>query len=256
MGIAVVGVNGVVGKVCADELTVQGLEVVGLGRVDAIPIDSDAVILAAPVSVCDFDGLIVDCGGKLERAVLSLPSVLEKKCKRIRIPNCMASLIAQALAPLHKKCIITSIITTCMQSVSGAGWRGVQALEQSKTEEMFGGSLVHNILPHEKAKQEEHAIENDLHELLGCEVTATSFRVPVFVGHVASLHVVTKDPIDATLLPESVSFDPRTMENQRNVAIGRVRIRKNTADLVVCGDQLLCGTAIPAVASIVSAQLR
>ncbi len=253
MGIAVVGVNGVVGKVCADELTVQGLEVVGLGRVDAIPIDSDAVILAAPVSVCDFDGLIVDCGGKLERAVLSLPSVLEKKCKRIRIPNCMASLIAQALAPLHKQCSVTSIIATCMQSVSGAGHRGVSALKNYNTADLFHGNLVNNVLPHEKAEEEEEEIKNDLHELFGCKVAATSFRVPVFVGHIASLRIETETQIDELLLPSVNIFDPRSIENRREVVIGRVRIQKNTADLVICGDQLLCGTAIPAVASIVSA---
>ncbi len=255
MKIAVIGARGSVGRVCVKEIENMGHSAISLSRESDVPDHADCAIIASQIDNLEFIIPVVDCSGELSNSSLVLPNILKSESDRLRIPNCMASLIAQALAPLHKKCIITSIITTCMQSVSGAGWRGVQALEQSKTEEMFGGSLVHNILPHEKAKQEEHAIENDLHELFGCEVTATSFRVPVFVGHVASLHVVTKDPIDATLLPESVSFDPRTMENQRNVAIGRVRIRKNTADLVVCGDQLLCGTAIPAVASIVSTQL-
>lgn len=39
----------------------------------------------------------------------------------------------------------------------------------------------------------------------------------------------------------------------RDDAIGRVRINKKTTDLVVCGDQSLCRTAIPAVQLILGA---
>jgi aspartate-semialdehyde dehydrogenase len=138
-----------------------------------------------------------------------------------------------------------------MQSVSGAGWRGVKALRHENTEELFHGKLINNVLPHEKAELEEHAIQKDLHALFGCNVTATSFRVPVFVGHIASVRVEAKTTIDSNILPCSKQFDPRTMEDKREVSLGRVRVHQNTADLVVCGDQLLCGTAIPAVDSIV-----
>ena len=256
MKIAVIGARGLVGRACTKEIAIQNHESIALSRDDDIPPHIQGVIIAATIDEQEFDVTVIDCSGSLQNSTLVIPNITEVNTVRMRIPNCMASLIAQALAPLHEHCTITSIIATCMQSASGAGWSGAQALKQNDTEELFGGILVNNVLPHENAMQEERAIKNDLHELFGCEVTATSFRVPVFVGHVASLHVVTRAPIDATLLPESASFDPRTMENQRNVAIGRVRIQKNTADLVICGDQLLCGTAIPAVASIVSAQLR
>ena len=255
MKIAVIGARGLVGRACTKEIAIQNHESIALSRDDDIPPHIQGVIIAATIDEQEFDVTVIDCSGSLQNSTLVIPNITEVNTVRMRIPNCMASLIAQALAPLHEHCTITSIIATCMQSASGAGWSGAQALKQNDTEELFGGILVNNVLPHENAMQEEHAIKNDLHELFGCEVTATSFRVPVFVGHVASLHVVTRAPIDATLLPESASFDPRTMENQRNVAIGRVRILKNTADLVICCDQLLCGTDIPAVASSVSAQL-
>jgi aspartate-semialdehyde dehydrogenase len=251
MEIAVIGARGAAGRVCVKEIENMGHVAIPLSGKSEIPANSDGIILASAINNLDFTLPVVDCSGALLNTTLVLPNVLEKEASRKRIPNCMASLIAQALSSLHNECTLKTITATCMQSVSGAGWRGVQALEQQNTEELFGGQLENNILPHEKAEQEESAIRNDLQELFGCKVTATSFRVPVFVGHVASLQIKTESPISASLLPESPSFDPRTMENKRDVAIGRVRIHKNTADLVVCGDQLLCGTAIPAITSIV-----
>jgi|TARA_B100000959_G_scaffold283308_1_gene351888 aspartate-semialdehyde dehydrogenase len=251
MKIAVIGARGLVGRACTKEIAIQNHESIALSRDDDIPPHIQGVIIAATIDEQEFDVTVIDCSGSLQNSTLVIPNITEVNTVRMRIPNCMASLIAQALAPLHEHCTITSIIATCMQSASGAGWGGVQALKQNDTEELFGGILVNNVLPHEKAEQEEQAIRNDLQELFGCEVTATSFRVPVFVGHTASLQIETMNPIDASLLPESPSFDPRSMENKRKVAIGRARIQKNTANLVVCGDQLLCGTAIPAVASIV-----
>lgn len=247
MRIAVLGARGSVGRVCIKELETRGIETISLQRNDDIPTQANALIVAASIETCVFDGPLVDCSSSISNATLSLPPTLLTTANKKRVPNCMASLIAQALAPLHQLCTITSIIATTMQSVSGAGWRGVQALDQNDTTELFGGDLVNNVLPHENFLLEEQAIKNDLRELFGCEVVATSFRVPVFVGHVASLRITTKETIVEHTLPESKQFDPRTMENKRNVAIGRVRIHKNTADLVVCGDQLLCGTAIPAV---------
>ncbi len=107
--------------------------------------------------------------------------------------------------------------------------------------------LQHNILPHEDAMQEEQSIANDLQELFGCVATATSFRVAVHTGHLASLRVTTKHNIPPSLLQESSHIDPLSLQGTRDVSIGRIRIQKNTADLVVCGDQLVCGTAIPAV---------
>ena len=247
MKIAVIGANGVVGRACMAELQKQGCAPIPLCKSDAIPTDIERIILAAPLDSLPFDGPVVDCSRVLKATVLALPAVQEATTKQVRTPNCMASLIAQALHPLHQECIIHSIVATCMQSASGAGRRGVEALEQNSSEELFHGQLQHNILPHEDATQEEQSIANDLQELFGCVATATAFRVPVHTGHLASLRVTTKHNIPPSLLQESSHIDPLSLQGTRDVSIGRIRIQKNTADLVVCGDQLVCGTAIPAV---------
>jgi aspartate-semialdehyde dehydrogenase len=250
MKIAVIGARGFVGKACVNELKKRDENPIPLSREDSLPENIQGVIIACPIEERDFEVPIVDCSGSLLNTTLVLPGVTSLEATRMRIPNCMASLIAQALAPLHKKSNITSLLATCMQSVSGAGWRGVRALEQKNTGELFGGELANNILPHEKYEEEERAIQNDLHELFNCKVSVTSFRVPVFVGHTASIRIETAQQIEPSLLKCNETFDPLTMENKQHVAIGRVRIQKKTADLVVCGNQLTCGTAIPAVISI------
>ncbi len=247
MKIAVIGARGAVGRTCVEELYKSGHTPSELSRTDTIDSDTEGVIVAAQVEQLNFSGAIVDCTGLLPNTQLALPSVLKATDSPLRIPNCMASLIAQAIAPLHEQCTIISIVATCMQSASGAGWRGAQALETNNTNELFGGHLVGNVLPHERAVQEETMIANDLKIIFGCTVIATSFRVPVITGHVASLHITTQTDIQKNTLQEHGTIDPRSMQGERFVSLGRVRIQKNTADLVVCGDQLLCGTAIPAV---------
>ncbi len=154
MEIAVVGATGSVGRVCVKEIQTQGHTPLSLTREDEIPNVADRVIVASPTNRNTFDIPFVDCTGQLERTSLVLPNILESNSSRLRIPNCMASLISQALAPLHKKCNIKSIIATCLQSVSGAGWRGVLALEQKQTEELLVVQLENNILHHENAVQE------------------------------------------------------------------------------------------------------
>ncbi|MBT4524403.1 MAG: hypothetical protein HOI88_06440 [Phycisphaerae bacterium] len=252
MKIAVIGARGLVGRACVMELQSRGIDVIELSTSSSVPDNTEGVIVASAMKESMLSIPLVDCTGELSNTSLVLPNILCSHSTRVRIPNCMASLIAQAIAPLHRQCSVTSIIATCMQSASGAGWRGVKALEEDTTEKIFGGTLTNNILPHENAKREEEAINSDLNEIFGCTVTTTSFRVPVSTGHVASLRIETKSVIDKNLLPVSDCIDPRSLENKRSVSIGRVRVDKNTADIVICGNQLICGTAIPAVTSILS----
>lgn len=261
MKIGVLGAKGSIGRACVNEIAQRGLQATELDKDESIPKGLDVLILAVPGDIAkeiSFDGIIIDCSREYPNTELSLPGVTECSARLRYIPNCMASLIAQAVAPLHLECTIRNIIMTTMQSASGAGWRGVRALEESNTGELlelFGGQLTNNILPHENAEVEERSIANDLYTMFGCSVTATAFRAPVHTGHIASLRVETDQPIEASTLPEASLFDPRSMEGKRNVAIGRVRINKNTADFIVCGDQIVCGTAIPAIESIVLSQL-
>lgn len=251
MEVAVIGARGSVGRSCLHELEAQGVSSIALRRSDPIPEQLCGIIIASEINDFEFDGTLVDCTRTFRNCELALPNVRATAHHRIRIPNCMASLIAQALHLAHVHCNIETIVATTMQSASGAGWRGVQALEKQCTEEIFRGTLNHNVLVHERAEQEERAIEEDLNTIFNCDVTATSFRVPVAVGHVASIRIETTSPIPNGLFKEERPLDPLSKVGSRVVSTGRVRIHENIADFIVCGDQLVCGTAIPAVALII-----
>ena len=247
MHVAVIGARGAVGRTCVEELEAQRCHPIALQRGEEIPSEAQGVLVAAETSPFNFSGTVVDCSHSLEGTALALPNIHLPNTNRVHVPNCMASIIMQALHELHETSTIVSLVATCMQSASGAGWKGVQALETGKTQDVFHGELVHNVLPHENAAVEEKTIASDIQSLFQCAVTATSFRVPVRIGHMASLRVVTKHTIDPDTIKEQGTIDPLSSQGERTVAVGRVRVQKNTADLVVCGDQLLCGAAIPAV---------
>ena len=133
MKVAVIGARGSVGRVCVQEIVERGHIAIELDRKEDVPKEVEAIIAAAPVDDRKFHARVVDCSGGLEKTSLVLPNILESRSDRLRVPNCMVSLIAQAMATLHIKCTIVSIVAVCMQAASGAGWRGVKALEQNDT---------------------------------------------------------------------------------------------------------------------------
>ncbi|MDP6601845.1 MAG: Asd/ArgC dimerization domain-containing protein [Phycisphaerales bacterium] len=255
MRIAVLGAGGAAGRACLSELETRGHQPIALGREEPLPVDIDAAILAVPpevAQVVESDALLVDCSGGLPRTTLCLPGVTNPgDVRRLRIPNCTATLIAIALVPL-RTFGIKSVTATTLQAASGAGWRGVEALQAGDTESIFGGVLQGNILPHERAAEEESEVAEQLHALLDCAAMITAFRVPVRVGHVASIMVETEEPCPNDLLPDNNLLDPLSLECKDDVATGRVRIDGLRTSLVACCDQLHAATAVPAVNAVLS----
>lgn len=96
---------------------------------------------------------------------------------RVLAPNCAAHGVALALAPLRPLGLRRACVST-MQALSGAGRRGVPALE--------GGD---NLLPF--IEGEEERVEAETAALLGGDlaISAQCHRVPVAHGHAMSLSV-------------------------------------------------------------------
>lgn len=102
-------------------------------------------------------------------------------------PNCTATVLVMALAPLHAAFGIEALVMTSMQAVSGAGYPGVSAMD-----------IVGNVLPF--IPGEEEKVEEETPRLLGVfeggEVRPASFaisalchRVPVLDGHTEAVSV-------------------------------------------------------------------
>jgi aspartate-semialdehyde dehydrogenase len=102
-------------------------------------------------------------------------------------PNCSTIMLALALAPLHEKFGVASVVATTMQALSGAGYPGVASL-----------AISDNVLPF--IENEEEKIEQETLKILGklkdavienapMAVSAQCNRVNVSDGHLAAVRV-------------------------------------------------------------------
>jgi aspartate-semialdehyde dehydrogenase len=102
-------------------------------------------------------------------------------------PNCSTIMLALALAPLHARFQLESVVATTMQALSGAGYPGVASLD-----------ITDNVLPH--IEGEEEKVETETLKILGraeagrvepaaFAVSAQCHRVNVLEGHMAAVRV-------------------------------------------------------------------
>jgi aspartate-semialdehyde dehydrogenase len=121
-------------------------------------------------------------------------------------PNCTATVLAVALAPLHSAFGIESAIMTSMQAVSGAGYPGVASLD-----------ILGNVIPW--IRSEEGKVEEETPKLLGrlesdgvrpaaIAVSALCHRVPVLEGHTEAVSVRLRgSPGPAAIREAFVTFN-------------------------------------------------
>ncbi|MCE9594822.1 MAG: aspartate-semialdehyde dehydrogenase [Planctomycetes bacterium] len=102
-------------------------------------------------------------------------------------PNCTATVLTLALAPLARRFGLREVIVTSFQAVSGAGYPGVASLD-----------VLGNVLPY--IRNEEEKLVEEPRKLLGVLVgdalrpaefalSAACYRVPVLDGHTLSVSV-------------------------------------------------------------------
>jgi aspartate-semialdehyde dehydrogenase len=207
-----------------------------------------------------------------------------KKKNIIANPNCSTIQMVVALKPIHDKYKIKRVVVSTYQSVSGAGKEAMEELS-SQVKELFNmRSPSVAVLPHRIAfnclpqidsfldngyTKEEMKMVNETHKIFGDEsikVTATTVRVPVFVGHSEAVNIETEKPIDPEdvkkLLAKSpgviVIDDPKEgvypmpsdVAGQDEVFVGRIRrddTVPNGINMWIVADNLRKGAALNAV---------
>lgn len=118
-------------------------------------------------------------------------------------PNCTATVLTLALAPLVRRFGLARVFVTSFQAVSGAGYPGVASLD-----------IVGNVLPF--IRNEEEKLAEEPAKMLGAlvgdvvrpaefVVSAACHRVPVLDGH--TLSVAVELATDATLADVRAAFD-------------------------------------------------
>lgn len=182
-------------------------------------------------------------------------------------PNCMTIQIALALAPLHRVLGIEQVVASTYQSASGAGLAGLSELRagaQSGEPLVFGRALAGDLIPRigrETAlgTSEEAKLAWELPHLLAADfpVHATCVRVPVEIGHGASVWIRTRERIvDPSsilsgapgLLLDDQAPGPRAVVGCDEVRVGRLRVHgAHELSLWCVADNLRVGAALNAV---------
>ena len=120
-------------------------------------------------------------------------------------PNCTATVLVMALAPLHAAFGVEAVLMSSMQAVSGAGYPGVPALD-----------ILGNVIPY--IRGEEDKVEEETRKMLGAlsgeavvpaaaHVSALCHRVPVLDGHTEAVSVrLAGDPAPGLVREVLASF--------------------------------------------------
>ena len=108
-------------------------------------------------------------------------------------PNCSATGLAMAVAPLHRAFKVRRLVVATLQAISGAGADGPRGLD-----------LLDNVIPW--IPGEEEKIETELGKILGSldggaispaqlPVSAHCHRVPTLEGHLEAVSLELEDPV-------------------------------------------------------------
>lgn len=109
-------------------------------------------------------------------------------------PNCSTIVVVMALAPLHARYGLESVVITTMQAISGAGYPGVPSLD-----------ITDNLFPF--IKGEEEKVESETLKILDASfpVSAQTIRVNVVDGHTAAIRFKLKSEPSIEEIKETLS---------------------------------------------------
>ena len=199
-------------------------------------------------------------------------------------PNCSTIQMVVALKPLHDEARIKRIVVTTFQSVSGTGKDAMDELMaecqdllsfKSASPKVYPYQIAFNCLPQiddflpSGYTKEEMKMVHETRKIMGDQsihVTATTVRVPVYVGHSEAVNIETERKLSAnearailSTAPGVLLYDdpahkiypmPLEVAGKDEVYVGRVREDESLANglnLWVVADNLRKGAALNAV---------
>ena len=213
-----------------------------------------------------------------------------KKWPIIASPNCCSTPITVSLKPLIEKYGVERVVVSTYQSVSGSGQAGIEVLtkeaqrffeledlKQAPQSSTYPKAIAFNAMPFvgsiddDGHTDEEEKIVAEIRKILGrpdFPVSATSVRIPVFVGHSFAVTVELSKEANREDLEEAMKTGegivyPHETETDRNafttprechgkseVFVSRVRRAesfKNGWSYWACSDNLRKGAALNAL---------
>ncbi|GAB4302038.1 MAG: aspartate-semialdehyde dehydrogenase [Myxococcota bacterium] len=277
-----------------EEIEIQDVEKMDSGDIDIALFSAGAerALKYAPI-FAEAGALVIDNSSafRMQSDIpLIVPEVNGKSLRKIparRIisnPNCSTAQLVLALHPLHQYATLKRVVVSSYQSVSGAGKRAIDELEQqvidlfngrTPTNEHFPHIIAFNCIPHIDLfdaagyTKEERKMIDETRKILDIpdlKVTATCVRVPVFYSHAEAVtaefeNEITPDTARGILSKTagvSVIDNPTEnaypLQNQSagndEVFVGRIRRDEsalNSLNMWIVADNLLKGAALNAV---------
>jgi aspartate-semialdehyde dehydrogenase len=202
-------------------------------------------------------------------------------------PNCSTIQMVVVLKPLHDAAKIERVVVSTYQAVSGAGIAAINELSEQAKAILEGREYPPRIFPHQIAfnclpqipqkkafgdnyySEEEMKMVNETKKIMKDDtirVTATTVRVPVFVGHSESVNVQTDRKLTRAMAIDilkkapgvTVMDDPSAQiyplasfaEGRNSTFVGRIRediSHESALDMWIVSDNLRKGAALNAV---------
>ncbi|MGH7166741.1 MAG: aspartate-semialdehyde dehydrogenase [Nitrospiraceae bacterium] len=219
---------------------------------------------------------------------LIVPEVNPQEASRhlgiIANPNCSTIQMVVALKPLHDQARLKRIVVTTFQSVSGTGKEAMDELMDESRDllgfkeprpQVYPFQIAFNCLPQIDEflptgyTMEEMKLVHETRKIMGdhtIQITATTVRVPVYIGHSESVNIETERKLTAndarailSAAPGVLVYDdparkiypmPLDVVGKDEVYVGRVREDEsipNGLNLWIVADNLRKGAALNAV---------
>jgi len=208
---------------------------------------------------------------------VNAPALQERSRGIIANPNCATIQLVLPLAALHAAAGLRRVVVTTFQSVSGAGQKGIDALDAEQAggwsaDTPFVGPIAANVIPwigprrDDGWNEEEVKVREETRKILGLpelHVAATCVRVPVRVGHSISATVELDRPLSREaavavlgawpgVVVHQAGEDPlpRAVAGTDLVHVGHVRVDpddERVLHLWIVADNLRKGAATNAV---------
>ncbi len=185
----------------------------------------------------------------------------------IASPNCSTIQMVLALHPIHKAAGIRRVVVSTYQSVSGWGVKAAEELRKQTPLAMecldnipfdptvLARPIAFNYIPHiakfteDGYTKEEHKLVDETRKIMRddkIKVSATTVRVPIFVGHGESINIETKRKLTADEardllreMPGVLVMDESYPENPRGDPLERTY--PTGLDVRRCRDEVLVG---------------
>jgi len=202
-------------------------------------------------------------------------------------PNCSTIGMVVVLKPIYDAAGIKRVVVSTYQAVSGAGLKAMEELRLQTIDVLAGKEAKPKIFPNQIAfnclpripqsggiddsgyTSEELKMINETQKIMGnnkIKVTATTVRVPVFIGHCESVNIETRKKITADEVRKVLSRAPlvKVVDDPKNnlypmaimcagkddTYVGRIREDnsvKNGINLWLASDNVRKGAALNAI---------